>query len=685
MNRGFWVTDGFEPCALFRNADTKAPPVFGTYDETEPLPVPGTECAGTPRLPPAPVEKPAADDPGVAWMKTAKMKLLLANSVSLSEFDEPGSLERYIAREWAGQDVRAVMLSGMHSRHTYLGHIDRGVEAMGRMTAELHRHGIRVIDHNDATLLWNDCAGFRVMMARLGETIRTLDGRIPSWQLCYSNPAFRETYYAYLRRLVKKGVDGFQIDEFEFWRHGCSCRHCRDAFRRDTGWTIPLNELDAAWNDRLSPLRRRWQDWRRKTTANWYVELRRRVKDLNPSLAISIYTTPDGFTSPLPRRNASIDQIEFRRALNYFGTEMMTRSAMRTGRSLLPHARAKNILSGLDLPPVWTWYYNVDYPNNYFAWGRSMLAGQTPLLSDVPVPEGQPDFERFESSPAAWKRPGAEPVAEIALLFSAQSRDWNRGVEVYPETGVSFFPELFGTAQTLEAMHIPYEFIDDAALAAGRTDKYRVLFLGEAQCLSDAEVAAVRAFAAKGGTVRLSTRAGTLDEFGLPRTGRPFPEGANYVYADTSHGAPYLLGETWNKKVWTLDIDSRKEAAFMREIEDWAAKGRSWRIAAPYGVFSSVWKEKGGAYAVQFLNGTGVRMKFGDPIPNESPDPAFPSVDEDIVITAPASAGNAAVAVSPDFTGERRLEVKDNADGTVAVTLPKGTLRAYVLVRLSVR
>ncbi len=123
----------------------------------------------------------------------------------------------------------------------------------------------------------------------------------------------------------------------------------------------------------------------------------------------------------------------------------------------------------------------------------------------------------------------------------------------------------------------------------------------------------------------------------------------------------------------------------MREIEGWAAKGRSWRIAAPYGVFSSVWKEKGGAYAVQFLNGTGVRMKFGDPIPNESPDPAFPSVDEDIVITAPASAGNAAVAVSPDFPGECRLEVKDNADGTVAVTLPKGTLRAYVLVRLSVR
>ena len=682
VGRGFWVTDGYEPCAVFRNADYRSPVTMGTYDETERLPVPGTECAGTPRRPPAPVELPDPHDPGVAWMKTAKMKLLLANSVTLAEFDEPGSLARYIDREWKGKDVKAVMLSGMHSRHTYLGHVDRGVEAVGRIAGELHRHGIKVIDHNDATLLWNDCAGFRVMMARLGETIRTLDERMPSWQLCYSNPVFRETYYAYLRRLVEAGVDGFQIDELEFWRFGCSCRHCRDAFRRDTGWSIPLNECDAAWNDNLSPLRRRWQDWRRKTTANWYVELRRRVKDLRKDLALSNYTTNDAFFHPLPRRNASIDQMELRRAVNYFGTEMMTRSAMRNGRNLLPLARSKNVMSGPDLPPVWTWYYSVDYENNYFSWALSMLAGQTPLLSDIPVPAGRPDYEAFGASPAAFVRPGAEPVAEIALLFAAYSRDWNEGVNVRPETGVSFRPELFGTAQVLESMHVPYEFIDDDTLASGRLGKYRVLFLGEAQCLSDAEVAAVNAFARNGGVVRLSTRAGTRDEFGFPRDGSPFPQAEPFVYSDESHGAKFELRENWQKKIWELDYTDDEEKAFKAEIAGWTEKGWRWRIDAPDKVFSSIWRERDGAVVVQFLNGTGVDMKPGDKVVPEAPVPAFPPISRDILIGVPAGAVLSATAASPDFQGVCRLVSESQADGRTLVRLPKDKLRSYTLVRI---
>ena len=682
VDRGFWVSDGYEPCAVFRNADYRSPVTFGTYDETEKLPVPGTECSGTPRTPPAPVERPDPDDPRVAWMKTAKMKLLLANSVTLAEFDAPGSLARYLDREWKGKNVQAAMVSGMHSRHTYLGHVDRGIKALGRIAAELHRRGVKMIDHNDATLLWNDCAGFRVMMARLGETIRTLDGRIPSWQLCYSNPTFRETYYAYLRRLVEAGVDGFQIDELEFWRHGCSCRHCRDAFRRDTGWTIPLNECDAAWNDNLSPLRRRWQDWRRKTTANWYVELRRRVKDLRPDLALSNYITNDASFCPLPRRNASIDQVELRRAVNYFGTEMMTRSAMRNGRNLLPLARSRNVVSGPGLPPVWTWYYNVDYANNYFAWGLSMLAGQTPLLSDVPVPAGEPDFEAFEAGATAWRRPGSEPVAEIALLFAAYSRDWNEGVETWPETGVSFRPELFGTAQTMEAMHIPYEFIDDATLASGCLEKYKVLFLGEAQCLSDAEVAAVKAFAARGGTVRLSTRAGTRDEFGLPRTARPFDGLDNFVFADASHGAPFELRENWQKKVWELDYTDAEERTFRDEISRWAAKGWNWRVDAPDKVFTSIWREKDGAFVVQLLNGTGVNMRKGDAVVTEAPDPAFPPLPADVLIRVPAGIVCTACASSPDFRGVRRLVVEVQADGRRSIRLPRELVRTYALVRI---
>ena len=672
--RGLWVSDGYEPCTLYRNADYRPEPVFATMDETEEMPVPGRECAAAPHAPPAPVERPAADDPRLEWMKTAKMQRLLDNSVSMSEFDEPGSLDRFMDREFAGKDVRVVMLSGMHSRHTYLGHVERGIEAMRRMCRDLHRRDVKVIDHHDATLLWNEGAGFRVMMERLDETLCSLDTGLPSWQFCASNPRYCETYYAYLRRLVEAGVDGFQIDEMVFWRHGCTCRHCRDAFRRDTGWEIPLNELDAAWNDPKSELRRRWQDWRRKAITNWFVELRRRVKDLRPDLVLSNYTTNDAFYYPFPWRNESTDIQDLGRTVNYFGAEMMTRSAMRNGRNLLPLAKMRSAVSPQGAAPVWTWYYNVDYATDYFAWALSTMVGQTPLLSGIPVPEGGSRYEEFGAGPAAMDLGGAETVAEIALLFPSYSRDWNEGA--------AYRPGLFGTAQTLEAMHIPYDFISDETLETGRLGKYKVLFVGEAQCLTDGEIASVRAFAAKGGKVLLSPRAGTRDRFGLLRKESPFGEGGAFTFIDIARGAPFELDENWDTKKWNFAPDPAAEAAFRREIEGWARLARDWRIEAPDKVFASVWRERKGTYVVHFLNGTGVDMKVGDAVVPNAPDPAFPPIRSDILIDVPAGVGGKAVAVSPDFEGEVALSSRIGSDGRKRYVLPAGRLTAYTLVRI---
>ena len=676
IGRGFWVADGFEPCTLFRNENYRSKARFAAKDETEQLPVPGKECAAMPRRPPTPVERPAADDPRLAWLKTAKMQRLLDNSVSMSEFDEPGSLDRYMDREFAGKDVRVVMLSGMHSRHTYLGHLDRGIEAVRRMCGILHRRGVKVIDHHDSTLLWNDMAGFRVMMERLDETVLSLDTGLPSWQFCASNPRFCETYYAYLRRLVEAGVDGFQIDELEFWRHGCLCRHCRDAFRRDTGWEIPLNECDAEWTNPRSELRRRWQDWRVKAITNWFVELRRRVKDLRPDLVLSMYMTNDGFYYPYPWRNASSDVQDLGRVVNYFGAEMMSRSAMREGRNLLPLAKMRTAVSPAGSPPVWTWYYNVDYPTDYFAWGLSTMVGQIPLLSAVPTPPGGARYEAFGASRAAMSIDGATFQARVALLFPSHSRNWNEG------RAFAYRSELFGTAQTLETMHIPYELISDEKLESGDLSKYRALFVGEAQCLSDREIAAVKAFAARGGKVRLSRTAGTRDEFGLPRSERAFGDESGLCYYEGYPASPFELDETWATHTWSFEPDESAEACFRQTLAEWTHGAVDWTIDAPSKVFTSVWREKSGSFVIHLLNGTGVNMKKGDPVLPDAPNPPFPALTSDVLITAPAGVCGAAVAVSPDFDGEIPLVVRNAPDGRKVFVLPANCLSAYTLVRI---
>ena len=674
--RGFWKSNGYEPCTLFRNVDTAAKLKFATKDETEDLPVPGTECAATPHAPLVPIERPAADDPRLVWLKTAKMQRLLDNSVSMSEFDEPGSLDRFMDREFASKGVEVVMLSGMHSRHTYIGHLDRGVEAIRKMCDTLHRRGVKVIDHNDSTLLWNVCAGFRVMMERMDETLSSLDTGLPSWQFCASNPRFCETYYAYLRRLVEAGVDGFQIDELEFWRHGCLCCHCRDAFRLDTGWEIPLNECDAEWNNPRSELRRRWQDWRIKAITNWFVELRRRVKDLRSDLVLSMYMTNDGFYYPYPWRNASSDVQDLGRVVNYLGAEMMSRSAMREGRNLLPLAKMRTAVAPDGSAPIWTWYYNVDYPTDYFAWGLSTMVGQIPLLSAIPTPPGGARYEAFGASAAAMAIDGAEMQARVALLFPSYSRNWNEG------RAFAYRSELFGTAQTLECMHIPYELISDEKLESGDLSKYRALFVGEAQCLSDREIAAVKSFAAKGGKVRLSRTAGTRDEFGLPRSQCAFGEEPGLYYYEGFPASPFELDETWATHIWSFEPDEKAEALFRHTLTEWTEGAVDWKIDAPSKVFTSVWREKSGAFVVHLLNGTGVNMKKGDPVLSKAPNPPFPPLTSDVTIGVPQGVEGRAVAVSPDFEGVVPLASIEGRSGRRTFVVPAERLSVYTLVRI---
>ena len=603
------------------------------------------------------------------------MVRFLSNTSTLAEFEDPRHLERTLDTLLAGRNVQVVMLSGMLSRHAYCGHVERGIRAVGQIAAALHLRGIKLIDHHDATLLWNIVGGYRTLAERLDETIRTRDGSLPAYQLCPSNVEFRRRYFDYLRRLVLAGVDGFQIDELEFWSHGCGCRHCREAFRRDTGWTMPMNECDAAWNDPKSELRRRWQDWRKKAIANWFVALRRSLKDICPGLILSNYITNDWFCMPQPKLTASTEVQELGRVMNYLGSEMMTRSTMINGRQLFPVLRMRRGILPDASAAGWAWFYNFNWQNDYFSWAMSVMTGQLPLLSDIAPTPDMPPYRTFAATPAAMDVGRAEPVASVALLFPSYSRDWNEGAD--------YRPELFGTAQALEALHIPYVFISDDKLAAGVRGNFRVLFLGEAQCLSDAEVAAVRSFAAAGGKVRLSVRAGTRNEFGLKRSSRAFGERASYLYyEETSHAAPFALEENWQTKRWDFDPDPLAEDAFRREVAEWASVPGAWRIDAPDKVFTAVWRESPDVYAVHFLNATGVRMKKGDKVITRPLNPAFPPIAEAMTIHAPLAGSWTVEVTSPDFQGVKAFSMSRDSDSDLVVTLPPEVVSVYSLVRI---
>ncbi len=725
IQRGFWVSRGYEPANIYRSCDYDRQAVLRIFMENYDMPVPGTETSSTPKAPPRPVKLPDPNQPSLAWLKNAQIYRVLSNSATLGELDDTQVRKAYLDQELAGKNYNAMMVSGMHSRHTYFNHIDRGINAIGKIAQEAHSRGMKLIDHHDSTLLWNVDAGLRTLAERLPELGKALNDNLPSFQLCPSNPTFNETYYAYLRRLVEAGVDGFQIDELCFWPHGCSCQFCREAFRRDTGWTLPLNELDKNLNNPDSELMKRWFDWHIATITNWFVELRRRLEDIKPDLVLCNYTTHWGFTRSLPRHKASSSLIENGRAMNFFGTEVMTRNVMQSSRPLLPLRKMKNLLSIAYKAPIWGWYYCSDWQTNYFSWCVGNMTGQAALLSTVDEPPEMPKFEQFGASPYNMNKQGATQIAEVALLFSATSRDWN--------SLIGFDNELFGIAQTLEALHIPYEFIGDMSVTHEQLSKYKALMVCASGCLSDAEIKVIRGFAERGGIVQMSTIAGYFDEFGKKRDNWPFADimGFSTQHSsampktdsiDTGNGVvkleaplasfvpakyaidplgvekPYGKGRFFYRAVplaakfnahetsaggtWSYNADPLLETYFRQRVATLLKPASYWQVTLPDKVYTAIWREANGSQVIHFLNATGTNIKFGETMKNTAPEPAFPQLAEDVVFTIPAPACQSICAYSPDFAGERKLAFTQNQDGTITATLPKDLLTAYTIVRI---
>ena len=670
VSRGFWLTDGYEPGSIYRNADVRAPFVPALADDTFDLPVPG-KSRGKPHEMPRPVAHADGSDPALAWTRNARICRLFANGHTLAELDDPAERAAYFDAN-VGTNFNAVMLSGMHSRHTFPAHLEDGLKAIGRIADECHRRGLALIDHHDSTVLWYEQAGLRVLMERLPELVRGTDDLLPSFQLCPNNPSFNEKYVKYLRGSVAAGSDGFQIDELRFWPHGCACVHCRRRFFEETGVEMPVDETSPAARRADDPTHKLLRDWRRTRTTNWFADLRRSLRDIRPNLVLNNYTTYYGFISSLDH-----DMIDQCRVLDLVGIEVMPRNPFMCARPLVPLTKMSSSLNLAYGVPVWGWYYASNWQSVYFCWAVANMHGQSSLLpSDSKAPATAPDWLKFGGSAANMRRAGAETVAEVAVLFSVATRDWG--------TRNDFDEEILGVAQGLEALHVPYEIILDTSLSEASLKKYKLLFLGDSVCLSDAAVAAIRAFAARGGRVVMSSGAGACDGFGTRRKGNPLEGIGSVVSLEAKR---FCARSVKNMKPWTYALaDSSEERACFERLRTITEPFAWWRVRAPAQVFAQPWREADGTLALHFLNATAACPELGVPMTAEIPKDAFPALAEDVEITLrKAGSVGRIVAVSPDFPDERNLPFVRGADGSVSFVLPRSALTAYTIVKVQGR
>ena len=114
----------------------------------------------------------------------------------------------------------------------------------------------------------------------------------------------------------------------------------------------------------------------------------------------------------------------------------------------------------------------------------------------------------------------------------------------------------------VEDLLYQHDYVAPEQMLAGRLAGYKVLLMPRINAMSDAEVAAVKAFLAKGGKVVADELPGGWDELGVPRAQNPFTDVAGVT----------VIGKNFN------DLDKSQRAA---ALEFLAAAGVSPVLRSP--------------------------------------------------------------------------------------------------------
>ncbi|MBQ6471668.1 MAG: hypothetical protein IJJ33_06770, partial [Victivallales bacterium] len=743
--RAFWAVDGYEPSVLFRNVGYQPPAAaFVPSVMVMELPVPGQEDAAPQKDFKAKVSSLDYTAPANQWLFRVKFEKLGNNSSCLNELATPEAMDRFMA-ETAAKGRNTIMVSGQHSRHTYPASNERVFAYLRRICESAHRHGLKVIEHHDTTLLWNTETGFRCLAERIAEVNRSLATQLPGVQLCAFNPTFLEKYQSYLAEIVRCGVDGLQIDELGIFSHAGSCEHCRRLFHEETGWWMPVDETSNWMHNYQNDVTKAWVHWKLEHTLSIRSQLMAEMRKINPNLAILGYGILKNLVSQTGLRWWNSDMMRSGQAASMFGHECIASDVIKGAQVFMPGQRLFNFFRYNNGIPLFNWLYTRDWYTSYFGYAACNMNAQLPVFYSTGTdsrPENAPDFLQFDSSSENMDIARATPVTRVALLMSDQTRNW--------EDDFPMEASLFGCAQTLEELHVPYQVIgEDTLKDEAKLRPFQVMILGTASCLSDEQVALIRNFARQGGTVLLGPKTATRDHWGHARKEWPLKEvfGFNLLAggkASSTAASAVLEGRTFPftaplpchlpvlqesapLPAWDWRLSMANGTTVPLAYEQPIGNGRF--IYLPVSLASHLYSEDfRGKPDPKFVFDASAADIFrkvlrralgnaGNLIRTDAPEKVyislyrqdntlflhllnglgsgrpkqisrdtpvetlFPPLPHDLFFSLHAPRAVKAYAVSPDFSGKRELAFLSGEDGTVTFILPAKLLKIYTVVK----
>jgi len=302
------------------------------------------------------------------------------------------------------------------------------------------------------------------------------------------NTAWREVFISRMEQAVKKGARTLFIDVPYFQVAGkqmtCRCNRCQARFKRETGKAIPT----AIRRD--GEAYRRWIWWRHRVLADFFRELKRRIRAVDPRARLVVEEFP-GYVDQATT-NTGVDIGLIGDEVDLFAHEYSAKQFDKkpfSAADRLELAATLALYRGLDdRRPTWVLSYAHNAAGSrisaalHLAYDASFWETKGPEMNDTTVGRAwrRKLFSWFAKHRALFG--DSRQIASVALLYSPASRDFT----------ADHFTTLMSAVRGLIRAGIPLRVLSTRDL--DQLGDYAALVLPSVEALSDDEAAKLRAF-----------------------------------------------------------------------------------------------------------------------------------------------------------------------------------------------
>ncbi|MDD5679423.1 MAG: beta-galactosidase trimerization domain-containing protein [Kiritimatiellae bacterium] len=513
----------------------------------------------------------------VEWVRDARWASWWLSDEELFNFKQRDFEKK--ARQLRASGVNAVITFGaFHFRWNFVDEWPEMLCMLRRLCAACHRHAIKVVEHHSALGVFHPVgekerqnilayikknpekhSGFLKILndgdkeykGLKFSSMRQIDPRTSqfarsgylAYPFCHNNPDWQRLYFAHLKAIYACGVDGIMTDDVQFWLkdYACGCIHCRDKFKQDTGYEMPPSGIDDKnfYGNIDNPANRAWVLWRIRCHQEHQKRVFDHFRSLGLELARPIYCSCNTNSYGSRGMGLALDNLDGCYSTIFTevnSTEPQAHCWLRIGAE----SSQRSALARRNGAPPMCLFYPHNAEENLFCWAMTKTWGQNywgtnwgmKLKKEAAMLARPFNFEKKHSRLNA--RP--ESVAEVGVLFSARTVWLHGDQDAKPDYIRMSDPASTdcwaGWCEVLALANIPFDTFGDNDLEERRYfDRFRLIIVPNAVCLSDKAVTALKAFARQGGKLIITHQSGLKDETGAWRKKYPF---SDLVGADAS-------------------------------------------------------------------------------------------------------------------------------------------------------